>query len=169
MAYADLDSIHIPAAGNRPPAGWGLQVNANFDAVYDDVLSKLGAWTSYTPTLTQAGTVTKTVTYARYIKLGRMVTVQAYLVVTGSGSSATLIEVTLPFTAAQSGIVVGNFYIYDAAPTPVNRLGAAVLSTTGKVAGILDNQAGYMGAAGFTAALASSDSVLFNATYESAS
>jgi hypothetical protein len=31
MAYVDLDTIHVPAAVTPAPAGWGLQVNANFD------------------------------------------------------------------------------------------------------------------------------------------
>lgn len=169
MAYADLSGIHVPAAGYRPPAAWGLQVNDNFDAIYDDVLAKLGVWTSYTPSLQQGGNVSKTVTYARYIKLGRLVVAEVYLAVTGSGSSSTAIEVGLPVTAATSGIPVGSFYLYDAAPTPVNRIGAAVLVNTGEVSGALDNQAGYMGAAGFTAALASGDSILMHVTYEAAS
>jgi hypothetical protein len=102
MAYVDLDSIHVPSAGNRPPASWGAQVNENFDVLYDEYLAKLGVWTSWTPTVTQAGSITKTVTYARYIKLGRLVIAQAYLAITGAGSSATAVTVSLPVTAAQS-------------------------------------------------------------------
>ena len=168
MAYSDLDSIHVPAAGNRAPASWGLQVNANFDAIYDDVLAKLGQWTSYTPSLQQGGNVSKTVTYARYIKLGRLVIAEIYLQVTGSGSSSTAIEVGLPVTAAQSIVSTGTFRVYDAS-VPTNRTGIAVLANTGEVSGLMDNVTDYMGAAGFTAALASSDSVIVNVTYEAAS
>lgn len=168
MAYSDLDSIHVPAAGNRAPASWGLQVNANFDAIYDDVLAKLGQWTSYTPSLQQGGNVSKTVTYARYIKLGRLVIAEIYLQVTGSGSSSTAIEVGLPVTAAQSIVSTGTFRVYDAS-VPTNRTGIAVLANTGEVSGLMDNVTDYMGAAGFTAALASGDSVIVNVTYEAAS
>lgn len=168
MAYSDLDSIHVPAAGNRAPASWGLQVNANFDAIYTDVLAKLTTWTSYTPTLTQGGNVSKTVTYARYIKLGRLVVAEMYLQVTGSGSSSTAIEVGLPVTAAQSIVSTGTFRVYDAS-VPTNRTGIAVLANTGEVSGLMDNVTNYMGVAGFTAALASGDSVLVNVTYEAAS
>lgn len=168
MAYSDLDSIHVPAAGNRAPASWGLQVNANFDAIYDDVLAKLGVWTSYTPSLQQGGNVSKTVTYARYIKLGRLVIAEIYLQVTGSGSSSTAIEVGLPVTAAQSIVSVGTFRVYDAS-VPTNRTGIAVLANTGEVSGLMDNVTNYMGAAGFTAALASGDSVIVNVTYEAVS
>lgn len=168
MAYADLDSIHTPAAGNRAPASWGLQVNANFDAIYTDVLAKLTTWTSYTPSLQQGGNVSKTVTYARYIKLGRLVIAEIYLQVTGSGSSSTAIEVGLPATAAQSIVSAGTFRVYDAS-VPTNRTGIAVLANTGEVSGLMDNVTDYMGAAGFTAALASGDSVIVNVTYEAAS
>lgn len=168
MSYSDLDAIHVPAAGNRAPASWGLQVNANFDAIYDDVLAKLGVWTSYTPSLQQGGNVSKTVTYARYIKLGRLVVAEVYLQITGSGSSSTAIEVGLPATAAQSIVSTGTFRVYDASVS-TNRTGIAVLANTGEVSGLMDNVTDYMGAAGFTAALASGDSVIVNVTYEAAS
>lgn len=168
MAYADLSGIHTPAAGYRPPAAWGLQVNDNFDYIYDEVLAKLGAWTSYTPSLQQGGNVSKTVTYARYIKLGLLVIAEVYLQVTGSGSSSTAIEVGLPVTAARSIVSTGTFRVFDAS-VPTNRTGIAVLANTGEVSGLMDNVTNYMGAAGFTAALASGDSVIVNVTYEAAS
>lgn len=55
MAYTDLDTIHTPTAGAAVPATWGAQVNANFDHYYDNFGSKLGAWTSYTPTISGTG------------------------------------------------------------------------------------------------------------------
>lgn len=169
MPFVDLDSLHVPAAGNRPPAAWGLQVNANFDAVYDDVLAKLGAWTTYTPSLQQGGNVSKTVTYARYFKLGRFVTAEVSLAVTGAGSSSTAVEVGLPVTAATSNIIVGTFYLSDATG-PAVYLGAAVLASTGTVAGIASGTNGsQLGVAGFTAALASGDAVFMSIAYEAAS
>lgn len=169
MAYADLDGIHTPAAGNRAPASWGLQVNANFDAVYSDVLAKLGAWTAWTPSLVQAGSVSKTVNYADYFKLGRFVVAQCSLAVTGSGSSATAVTVSLPVTAATSNIIVGTFYLVDATG-PTVYIGAAALASTGTVAGVANGTNGNaLGAAGFTAALASGDAVFMSIAYEAAS
>lgn len=171
MAYADLDGIHVPAAGNRAPASWGLQVNANFDAIYDDVLAKLTTWTSYTPSLVQAGSVSKTVTYARYFKLGRLVVGQVLLAVTGSGSSATTITVSLPVTAAQAGnISAGVGSVYDATG-PTTYPGRVLLNTTGTMAlsGSDVTSGGYLGSTGFTAALASGDSVDMIFAYEAAS
>ena len=170
MAYQDLDSIHVPSAGQRPPAAWGTQVNANFDEVYTQLLSKLGVWTSYTPTITQSGLVGNTVTYARYLKIGRLVVVQTYQSAIASGTANNKIQVALPFTAAQSSLVVGSFYIYDASVN-INYLGHAALDTTSTVTGLISGTNNYMGAtgSGFTAALASGDSILAFVIYESAS
>ena len=71
--------------------------------------------------------VSKTVTYARYFKLGRFVTAEVSLAVTGSGTSSTAVEVGLPVTAATSNIIVGTFYLSDVSTSTVH-LGAAVLA-----------------------------------------
>lgn len=171
MAYSDLDGVHVPASGNRAPASWGLQVNANFDAIYTDVLAKLGVWTSYTPTLVQSGTVTKTVTHARYFKLGRLVIGQVLLAVTGSGSSASNITVSLPVTAAiGNNITAGVGSVYDSS-APATYPGRVLLITTGTMAlsGTNATSGGYLGSTGFTAALASGDSVDMIFAYEAAS
>ena len=146
MAYSDLDAIHIPSAGNRPPASWGVQVNANFDAVYDDVLAKLGAWTSYTPTVTQGVAVSKTVTYAKYVKLGRTVIGNMLLAITSSGTVSTQITVTTPVTAAQAGnIAIGQAYFYDA--TRNVPLTGVLSSTTAFSFMFPTPQGGYFGSA----------------------
>lgn len=169
MAYSDLDAIHTPTAGNRPPASWGAAVNANFDDYYDTFGSKAGQWTGYTPTLTQSTTVTKTVTYARYVKYGRLVVVQVSLACTGSGTSSNAVLVGLPATAATSNIIVGTFYLVDATG-PTVYIGAAALASTGTVAGVANGTNGNaLGVAGFTAALASGDAVFMSIAYEAAS
>ena len=113
MAYSDLDAIHIPSAGNRPPASWGVQVNANFDAVYDDVLAKLGAWSTYTPTWTQSATITKTTVRNEYVKLGRFVSGVVQLSASSAGTASNAIKVTTPVTAkwaSNQPIGVGYHY-----------------------------------------------------------
>lgn len=114
MAYSDLDAIHIPSAGNRPPASWGVQVNANFDAVYDDVLAKLGVWSTYTPTWTQSATITKTVVRNEYIKLGRFASGVVQLSATSAGTANGQIKVTTPVTAKwASNQPIGSGYFYN--------------------------------------------------------
>jgi hypothetical protein len=130
----------------------------------------LGQWTAWTPTLVQSVSVAFTTTYARYMKIGRMVKAQCYLVVTGSGTATqTVVVGGLPFTAAQASLPVGEFWISDAS-VPTNFIGGAVLLTTTSVAGLFNNNAGYFGThGGFTAGLASGDAVLINVEYEATS
>lgn len=57
---------------------------------------------TWTPTLTQSGTVTKTVTFAEHLALGKLVWWSTILTVTGSGTSANAVTLGLP-VAARSG------------------------------------------------------------------
>lgn len=130
------------------------------------------AWTAYTPTLTQSATVTKTVTYAKYQRVGRLIVVQGNLAVTGAGTAANAVTVGLPVTAAVGGfMVVGSGYIQDASAGAVNYSGIAVLASTttmvfANAQGAATN--GLLGVGGFAAALAAGDVVTYAATYESA-
>jgi hypothetical protein len=73
----------------------------------------LGAWTTYTPVLTQSGAVAKTVTYAKYIKLGRLCIVNMRLDVTGTGTANNVITVSAPFTAAYASTnTIGSGWVY---------------------------------------------------------
>lgn len=123
------------------------------------------AWNTWTPTLTQSGTVTATVTYAHYVKIGRTVIGSVLLAVTGTGTSSQRILVTAPVTAAVP------------AHTPVGAgyLGAGATNTNGSVAmpdtthfGIIGGS-DYLGASGVTTALTSGNSVSMSFSYEAAS
>jgi hypothetical protein len=132
-------------------------------------MGRLGAWTDYTPTLTQSVTVTKTVTYAKYLKLGRTVHVSAILTVTGSGTPSQAIAVGLPVTAAFAGAPFGSGRISDGG---ANSTGYAELSSTTTV-GLILHAAGnaYAGAtsSGYTNGLGLGDVVSIVGTYEAAS
>ena len=60
-----------------------------------------GAWTTWTPTLTQSGTVTATVTSAVYGRWGRLIVGQFRLSVTGTGTGSNAVTVSLPVTSAR--------------------------------------------------------------------
>lgn len=134
--------------------------------------SWLAAWTSYTPTLTQSGAVTKTVTYAKYIQMGKTVIVTVMLDVTGTGTAANNVVVTLPVTAAlgASGFpVVGVGQIFDTSASAKYKALAVLGSTTTALltpTNTTGNDA--LGSAQFTAALASGDTVYLSLTYEAA-
>lgn len=161
--YATTGDITIwPFAGDLLLLGDTIQVNGV------NIKPSVEAWPSYTPTLTQFGTVTKTVTFSKYWKYGRTVVFETYLVATGSGTASNAISVSLPFTASAAGVVVGSFYLYDSS-AGVNRTCVAALNSTTTVSGVLDGSAGYIGASGFTDALTSGDAILLYATYEATS
>jgi hypothetical protein len=141
------------------------------------------AWTSYTPTLAQGatGNISKTVTYARYTRIGRLIIVQGYLDVTGPGTAAAGVTVTLPVTAASSLILQlpGTAFILDTSAS-LYYPGFPRLSSTTVLAfmpafvsigvgWISLGQGGGVAAANFGAALASGDVVNYSAIYESAS
>lgn len=126
----------------------------------------LGAWTSYTPTITQSGAVTKTVTYAKYMQIGKAVICNVTLAVTGSGTGSNEITVTVPVTAATSNanLVVGAGRAVVASGT-VNNSGTCpvvLASTTTVKFRAVDNT--NVGASG--TALANGDVLAFSITYE---
>ena len=65
MAYVDLNTIHTPTTGGKPPASYGAQIRDNFEDLHPD----LQTWT---PTVAQGATsnITKTVTRADYVQIG---------------------------------------------------------------------------------------------------
>lgn len=130
------------------------------------------AWTSYTPTLTQGATVAKTVTYAKWQRTGRMITVEGILSVTGSGTSSTGVEIGLPVAAALGGGsngVIGTGMIYNVSTSFLFK-GIADLLTTSTfcLRTVHSTSAAALGAASFTGGLASGDQVRFSVTYEAA-
>lgn len=77
-----------------------------------------GAWTSWTPTVSQSSSVTVTVTYAKYMRIGRLIIGTFQLAVTGSGTSSNAIGVSgLPATPAQASLIIGSGRIWDNSAT----------------------------------------------------
>lgn len=132
-----------------------------------------GAWRTYTPTLTQSGTVAATVTRAVWARYGRTIHFQVTLAVTASGTANNQVTVSLPATAASSGFtIIGGGYLTDATG-PSNYAGITYLAST-TTAGLQSTSSTALGLLGFTgtpftAALASGDTVNISGTYEAAS
>jgi hypothetical protein len=141
-----------------------------FDATFS------GVWTDWTPTLDQGVTtnIAKTVTYARRVKVGRLVTVAFRLDVTGTGTASSTVLMTLPVTQVSSGpLPCGEGYIFDASanifyPAQVGVFSATRVSFNSTTVNIASP--GLGGATSpFTAALASGDVIAGTFTYESTS
>jgi hypothetical protein len=129
-----------------------------------------GAWTSWTPTVTQSGSVTVTNTRSRYARYGRTIHFTLNLAVTGSGTGSNDVSVSLPATAASSGELIGTGYIYDSSAVAGYKGISYLASTTAvKILPNNNNGAGAMGNSEFTAGLASGDQIVINGTYEAAS
>src|SRR5688572_3539621 len=72
-------------------------------------------WTAYTPQVDQSSTnITKTVTYAKWARYGKFVTVAVNVAMTGGGGGAGTIRVSLPTAAdANASGVMGTGYVHD--------------------------------------------------------
>jgi hypothetical protein len=113
--------------------------------------------------------VTKTVTYAKYEKVGRMVTCGFVLDVTGTGTAANNITVTLPFTATVANVFHGGGLIYDTSANlayPAITVAATTTLIAFQAASATAGAGVLLGSGTFTAALAAGDSVRGSLTYE---
>ena len=133
-----------------------------------DNLRAIAEWTTYSPTVIQSGTVTKTDTYCKYKSYGGTVEVIARLTITGSGTGNNAITVSLPVTAAASDLYVGGGRITDTGTANYPVL-VEITSTT--VASFLRSDAptplGYVGVDP-NFALANTDIIRFWCRYEAA-
>lgn len=129
-----------------------------------------GAWSTWTPAIIQSGSVTATVTTARYARAGRLIHFQAVLAVTGSGSASNIVTISLPVTANAASVLGGSGYIYDASAGSFYH-GPLLLGSTTVVQmfSTSGTAIGYLGQAGFTAGLANTDGVGIHGFYEAAS
>lgn len=90
------------------------------------------AWTTYTPTLTQSGAVSKTTSYGSYMRLANFVLVQVYLDVTGAGTGNNAITFTLPIAALAGTPArpIGDGFVTDASASTQYNAVIRILSTT---------------------------------------
>lgn len=170
MAYS---VITTPVTGTTiSTTAFGVKVKDNFDAAFP---LGVAAWTAYTPTLTQSATVTKTVTYANYQRVGRLIFAQVYLTVTGAGTAANAIVIGLPVAVARGGtqpFEVGTATVFDSSANLAYK-GNVILTNVANTTAVWVRASGtstnVLGAADFTAALASGDTVAMTIQYEAAS
>lgn len=140
----------------------------NMDYLQQELVAKLGQWSTHTPTWTQSATISKTVTYSRYIKLGRLVIWEFALTASSSGTAANALSLTLPANCAQAGnLPVGSAYLYN---TSVN-IGLIPLTASSTTLTFSNTNTGATaGSSGFyTTQVVSGHQLLAHVVYESAS
>ena len=127
------------------------------------------AWTSYTPTLSQGASsnISKTVTHAKYVQIGKVVILAIKLSITGAGSSGSSIVATLPVTSAASAIIFGSGMYYDASLNSTYA-GGAFINTGTTVAIYAHGAAGNVVGVSPNIAVANGDEFFVSAIYEAA-
>lgn len=128
--------------------------------------SDIGAtWTSYTPSLAQGSAVAKTVTYAKYVQIGKTCIAVVRLDVTAAGTTLNPIDVGLPVTASQSQLIrIGIGTFYDAS-TAITYNGSVQIRSSTLVSILPDVTNDYIGITP-NVALANGDQVSFMIVYE---
>lgn len=122
-------------------------------------------WTSYTPALVQTSAVTKTVTYAKWIQIGKTVMGSVVLVAGAAGVAGAQISSSLPVApayASSSAFAIGSFALVNGG----TRQAGAVVTTGGST--VIFQSAGQTNVLGITPsyALASGDVLTFDFHYE---
>jgi hypothetical protein len=149
--------------GDHPTAA---QFNSN-------MLHTGGAWNSWTPTVTQSGSVALTVGGATYFRASRLITFRAELTISGTGTANTDIVITTPVAAAGIGstTILGRGGLYDVSAA-TRWYGDLIMisSTTMKIVDPLKGALIYLGGSTSTlaAALAAGDVISLMGSYEAA-
>ena len=169
----------VCTSSTRPASPFDGQViyetDTNRALVWDgsawDILSDMGAWTTYTPVIKGgATTVSATISYAKYIQVGKTVIVQVRAVVTSAGATNGIIDVTLPTGLAvltpSNQRIIGSFMIEDVGVGFYS--GVAVSNTGTSVKGFGTNTGDFMGGQLPAMTLANGDFISMSVMYEAA-
>lgn len=159
----------VCTSSTRPTGFEGLEIyETDTDRVYIHdgsnwkQVNDLGTLQTYTPTLTQSGSVTKTVTQCLYKQTGRWSAGVIDLAVTGSGTGANPILVGLPSAvSAGTNAAIGHGYVFDSSAGTfyTGIVLAAAGATTMDFLPCSADSSSVLGAAVMTAALASGDRI----------
>jgi hypothetical protein len=103
-------------------------------------LNTIGAASvSYTPTLTQGVTVTKTIISAKYWQLNKLVIGTVNLSITSSGTTATAVQIGLPIAAnASTQLIIGSYLVIGGASHYGNKVGSALIYSSTTIGGFVD-------------------------------
>jgi hypothetical protein len=180
----ELPSIFVAGSG-EPGDPYDLTLNDAWAAEVAEVadalaLIDLGAWTSWTPVVTQSNTPTITNVRSRWARDGRKIAFSIHVELTSSGTASNAIVVSLPVEAASlTGLIgCGAGRFIDASAT--NKVHPFLLTNNGlsltsfslmdsTVSGTSPVVTLGNASSQFTAALATNDSIICNGVYEAAS
>lgn len=174
-AIVDAKGDLIAATAADTPARLAVGADNNFLQAASGQATGLqwgGTYTTYTPTVNQNGSVATSSAAGRYLRIGKFVTGSVLVVISGTGNANQRVNVSLPFQAQTSNILLGagSGSLYDASsfnifPFLVTCLDSTNFNLTIPTANVV-NSAQYVGITGFTAALAAGDEIGFRFFYE---
>lgn len=130
-----------------------------------------GGWLQHTPTVTQSVGVAITVSNSTYMRVGRMVHWRWTVTVTGSGTAANVVTLSVPVNINYVGDFgeCGRGQLWDTSATSLYN-GGIVPAAAGtiKIQSTVTAPPNFLGASGFTAGLASGDVISGWCIYEAA-
>lgn len=167
--HADMAAARIKGravgAGTGPPTDLTeAQVVAILAATFP---LGTGAWTSFTPAVTQGVTLTKTVVFARYIQVGKTVTFTFQLAITSAGTAGSFIRAGLPVAPASDNQMCTAAYT-DASPATAYVLGGFTKTGTNDMLFLHDTSGSSAFGAAPAITAASGDVLYVTMTYEAA-
>lgn len=132
-------------------------------------MNQIGAaWETWTPTVTQNNAVAVIQTIpARYAQIQKIVFAYVYLTANGTGTAGSSVRVSLPVTARQSLIIVGQGFIFDASASFLYAV-TAYAPTTTAVEFYWTQASGSSWGGAPNVALAASDQIRIQFMYEAA-
>ena len=92
------------------------KVGVNGSAVtgsLDYKLANIGTWQDWTPTISQPGSIAKTISNARYTQINNLIVAYSQMSVTGTGTTANPVTISLPLPSLKTTQNVGNGGIFD--------------------------------------------------------
>ena len=159
------------AASSELVSSWpatSLDLANQLESRFASKLTTPGAWTSFTPTLAQGATnnISKTVNYAKYTQIGKLVVCTISVTASGTGTAANNVTLSLPIAASGSApLRIGSGHVYDAS-TIVRYTGMAELMTATTVTIVGDWSGGSGWGTSPNIAVAASDQFDVTITYE---
>lgn len=179
MRFADATARDSALSAVKTEGMRAYLISTNTETIYSgsawSTIGPLhGALTSFTPVITQSGSVTFTTNNSTWQRVGRMVTWRWTLTVTGTGSASNLVTLSLPVNINYVGDhgPCGAFHIIKSSTGAVYG-GPATPAAAGTIKGYNGYPTGitvltFLGLAGFTAALVAGDTLSGWVTYEAA-
>ena len=164
MAFVTLGTV---APGDVLRANSGTAAYNNVIGNLAEFSPQFTAWTSWTPTVSQAGARTITNQQSRFLQVGKLVNLYAGVTITNAGTAGQAIVINLPVAPALAGNgLLGSFWYVRT--TGIRYVGSAFWSSGLQLAFLQSEATGGTLGAAPSFATANGDLLSVQFTYEAA-